>query len=154
MSAFMVDRNHIRFLVATARQYAASNYGFSWFYEGKYTNLDTSDRDQASKFGQILWDANLKSIHARYPDTMSKPENIPGLIGETYIYAHGRDWPREIAPVQVLKAIAGLSYQSCEYDEWEDSEAYAILESLKSAAIHNLPGYENATWEISEQEVK
>lgn len=152
MSAYMVDREHINYLVSAARKYAQGQYGFSWYWDGNHAKLDPYDRDQASKLGQTLWNANLLSINARYPDTVSNPSNIPGVIDETYIYAHSSDYRfDEIAPVQVFKSIQCLHYQSCEFDAWEKSEAFAILEALKSAAIHALPGYEAAKWGAPEK---
>ncbi len=95
----------------------------------------------------MLWNANLQSIHARYPDTVTDPSNIPGVIDETYIYAHSKDWPFDmIAAVQVLKSVACLEYQSNEFDGWEKSEACAALKVLESAAVNALPGYDDAKW--------
>ena len=37
---------------------------------------------------------------------------------------------------------------SAETDNWKETEAYAIYDALKETAIRNLPGYEDARWEI------
>lgn len=153
MSAFMVGREHISYIVSTLQKCAMGRYGFSYYYddgkEGRHNKVDGYELDQLSALGQMLWDANLKSINARYPDTVGKPENVPGLIGETYIYSHSHPWRiDEISLVQAFKAIGCLRYQSCEYDSWEKSEACRLLECLESALIKMLPGYDDAQWEI------
>lgn len=150
MSAYMVDREHINYLVSTACKYSYSKRnqgGFSWFHDGEWSKLEAPNRDHASAIGQVLWNANLRSINARYPDTVTDPSRMPGRIDETYIYAHSKDYPFDmIESVQVLQSIACLEYQSCEFDGWGKSEAHAILEALKSAAIHALPGYDKTVW--------
>lgn len=147
MSAYMVDRDHVRFLVSAARLYARKGSRFGWYFDGKWTYLDPINRDEASALGQLLWNANLKSINARYPDTVGKPENAPGPVDETFIYAHSKDWPFDmVAAVQVLKSISCLEYQSCEFDGWEASEARAVCKALENAAINALPGYDDAEW--------
>ena len=139
MSAYMVDREHICFLVSAARKLSHSRHGLSWYWEERdppWTGFCSDNRDQASTLGQVLWDANLKSVNARY-----KPTN------DVFIYSHARDYRfDEITPVQVFKAIQCLAYQSCEYEAWKESEAFAILEAMKYAQISCLPGYDDAQW--------
>ena len=51
--------------------------------------------------------------------------------------------------VQVIEACHGLAYQSCEAEEWEQSEACAIIQAIEAAAVRSLPGYEAAAWHLS-----
>lgn len=150
MSAYMVDREHIRFLVSAARRFARGRDGcFGWVKDGQqsWSQFAGFNQDAASDLGQILWTANLDSIEARYPDTKGKPERMPGRIGEVYIYAHAKDWPSDmIDMVQVLKSVRCLVYQCNEYEGWEKSEAFRICEALQSAAINSLTGYDKAKW--------
>lgn len=152
MSAYMVDREHIRFLVSAARLFSRSRiHLFGWSHasrnDGWWNKFDGFNQDAASELGQILWTANLDSVEERYPDTKDSPARIPGRIGEVYIYSHSKDWPSDmIDAVQVLKSVACLEYQSCEYDGWKKSEAAAICEALRTAAINSLPGYDKAKW--------
>jgi hypothetical protein len=148
MSAYMVDRDHIKFLITAAqsRRLLGPSSGLRWYHNDVSHELKPGDRDAASKAGQMLWDANAESINARYPDTVGKPERMPGPIDEPFVYAHSSNWPDEIDMVQVLKAIRCFNYQACEYDGWYKSEAYAFLESLQTHAIMALPGYEEAAW--------
>lgn len=154
MSAFLVDREHIRFLISAAqdRSLLGRENKLSWYHDRQRKELLPDDRDGASSAGQMLWDANLKSINARYPDTVGKPENVPGRIGETYIYAHSRSWGKRINPVEALKAIACFDYQACEDAGYWESEARDFLDSLTKVLIQALPGYDEAAWEVNGEE--
>lgn len=145
MSAFLVKQAHIAYLVNAAVYFArTSPYGLGWLdpETQAYHKLDGYDRDQASRLGQVLWDANVKSVSARY--------RVERGATERYEHAYARDQPLPRL-VQVLKAVACLEYQACEYDGWERSEARAALEAIKGAAIHALPGYQEAQWEVTGQ---
>jgi hypothetical protein len=154
MSAYIVDRNHIRYLVSAAqsRVILGSSAALRWSWkvnrkEGtmERAELTQHDRDRAGEVGNMLWSENVKSVSARYPN--DKPSELPGPCQESFDYAHSRPWPcDEIDAVQVLKACDALEYQSCEHDGWPESEACAFLEALRRAAWHALPGYDKAEW--------
>ena len=147
MSAYMVEREHIRFLVSVARRFARDSFGWQRDENGPWMPFDGTDQDAARKLGQILWTTNLNSVEERYPDTKGKPSRLPGRIDEIYIYSHSKDWPSDmIDMVQVLKSIKCLEYQSCEHDGWKRSEAFRILEALTSRTIDHLTGYDKAKW--------
>lgn len=136
MSAFVVNESHIDVLMQFAtrfRAYRGSNY---YYWNGESHKIT---RDNVSELGQKLLDENYKSVNYRYNDN-----EIP----DKYVY---KVPSRTYTPVEILKACACLNYQSCEHPEWEESEAYAILETIKSDAINALPGYEEANWEITDQ---
>jgi hypothetical protein len=98
MSAYMVDRDHIDFLVQSALAGATDSRGwlgsgdrhFSYYshargvrvYVDPYADEPTSDAHSEtippSVLGQRLTDTNLESIQARYPDTIEDPEGTPG----------------------------------------------------------------------------
>ena len=157
MSAFVVGREHIRFLVSAARSSRIVRYSkFSYYWSGKLHELPRHDRDAASKVGQLLWNENILSVQGRYPDCVGKPENMPGPVDEIFIYAHSRDWNESgLEPIQVLKACNCYEYQSCEHDGWETSEAKAFIDALRAAAVRALPGYDDAQWMVeASQEVR
>lgn len=86
---------------------------------------------------QTLLDANIRSYNDRYdfPDSsrviIYKPTSI-------------------VSPVQALKLIQCLEYQSADSVNWRESEAYYMLESIKYTTVHLLPGYSDADWEIGD----
>lgn len=141
MSAYIVDREHIRYLVSAA----VGRETFRYSSEGKSIPITTQDQDALTAAGQMLWDENIKSIQALYPDCQKSLENAPGPIGETYIYSHN-GIRGNFDPVQVIKAAKCYSYQSCEHEGWEASAAKSFINNLIDKEIHALPGYDKAAW--------
>lgn len=146
MSAYIVDRDHIRYLVSAAVR--LDRDALRWFHANVWHELPTRDRERASQVGQMLWDENIRSIEGRYPGTKGKPDRMPGKSDDgMLVYSHASgDWPGPIDPVQVLKSCNCYEYQSCEHEEWSASEAHAFIEALRARAVRTLPGYEAAAW--------
>lgn len=115
MSAYIVDRNHIRYLVSAAVQRKC--------FKGM----------SATKLGQMLWDECIKSVSYRYPGETT--DTLPGPCGESFKYRH-KVWVGEIEDNQLLESVKCYQYQSCEHPEWETSSAievcYKLKESLKN----------------------
>ena len=147
MSAYMIDRNHVRYLVGAAmsRRIQGCSNAFRWrFADGELYGTDTA---KATELGQMLWDENRRSIEHRYPDTVEDFDNAPGPIDETYIYSQFQVAPfPDYDPVQVIKACHCYEYQACEHPGWAGSEAKAVTDALLAAAVRALPGYEDAEW--------
>ena len=147
MSAYIVDRDHIAYLVAAAQsnQIGSRHGKFGWLCPRLgWRHFDSNQGAEA--VGQMLWDECIKSVSARYPG--ADPQELPGVIGEDYTF-HDSDVPimhRPINPVDVLKAISCYDYQSCEHEGWEKSEAHNFCEALHHAAVNALPGYDDAPW--------
>jgi len=135
MSAFIVSKEHINYLIqaAISRRILGGSDASRWFHAGEWHELRPGDSKRASQVGQILWNENVKSVATRYDEAR-----------EDRIFAFSYNHKISIDPVQVLKACHCLNYQSCEHETWEASEAYAFLESLKSDTEHALPGYDEA----------
>ena len=158
MSAYVVDRKHIWYLVNAATHRAITQEHFCtlrWFWNvdrdgGTYESaeLNVADYRRASEVGQMLWDENVKSVRYRYPDCT---DDLPGPIGCDYQYGshEHHPWHDCPTPVGVLKACDGYEYQACEHPEWETSEAHAFINALRRRAIHALPGYDEAAWEVA-----
>ena len=138
MSAFVVDRAHIRFLIEAALRFTGRFDKFR-FGEGKILT-----ETNATEIGQLLWNENVKSVRTRYPDD---PFNLPGPIGEEpYEYKHVPAPMIPIDALDVLSSSIGYEYQTCEHDEWDTSEARAFIQELKEWAIRKLPGYGEAAY--------
>jgi hypothetical protein len=135
MSAFVVSKAHIDYLVT-----AAIAYGGRWGL--RYDGTDIMEMTN-HELGRALWDENVASVRARYDDA-----DETGMVPDTTCYRHTQ--PRKpIMPVQVLAAIACFEYQACEHKSWKASATKQFCESLRHCAISRLPGYEEADWEIS-----
>jgi hypothetical protein len=146
MSAYVVDREHIEYLVNAAM--LMPHFGFSYYWQGKRRELNSGDAEEAMRIGQMLWNECVASVSHRYPN--DAPDSLPGPVmepGEGYFYGpHRFCHCPQLDPVQVIKACHCYAYQSCEHPEWEASEAYAFVSALESIATHYLPGYEKAEW--------
>ncbi len=146
MSAFVVSKSHINAMIhaGLAVQYRP----LTWYHNGKAHILSN---DTSNAVGQMLLDECVKSVCHRYDD--SKITNLPGptnaewLIPFEYHFTYKRP-----TPIQALKLISCYEYQSCEHPEWKESEAHAFCETLRHCTIERLTGYEDATWEWTDQE--
>ncbi len=154
MSAYIVDRNHILFLVLAAQSRRLNPHGdFSWHHNNTTHRLSGHAYDRAAEVANMLWMENVKSVAHRYGDA----GGLPGPKDQNYTvrpHHFKRDIPIEITtfdPVQVLKSIACYSYQTCEHEGWPVSEAHEFCRALKSCAIHALPGFEEANWGAPER---
>jgi hypothetical protein len=144
MSAYIVDENHISYIVAAAlsNRIRTSSHGrFTWWHNHT-REISQYNPEGAAEFATELWQENVKSVNHRYP-------NDPAPLALFTITPQKLDemlhaWDFE--PIQLLKAISCLDYQSCEHPEWETSNAHAFLEGLKNAAIASLAGYSDAAW--------
>ena len=138
MSAYMVDREHIKYLV-----HAALKWGV------------IREPARAAEWAQRLWDENKASILYRYPDCKEDESRMPGTVGETYDFG---DWPQELPPyrdaVQVIKACHCYEYQACEHPGWETSLARQFTLDLVDAACAHLPGYDDAAWGAPREAVR
>jgi hypothetical protein len=152
VSAYIVDRKHIVYLVSAMLDHQIANSYFSWYWKGAPTRderskrLGAGDYERAAEIANQLWQENIKSVSYRYPGESSA--TLPGPVSENFVIdaSDFRVWHPPIDPVQLLKSINCYAYQTCEHPEWEESEAHAMMESLKQDAIRALPGYEHATW--------
>lgn len=149
MSAFIVDNEHIRVLIAAGLDYTRPGSPLRWavpdstttadpdsiipMLGGKYRHLTP---ETAATVGQILMDQNVRSFNYRYDED------------QVCVYDHGAPADRRWTPVEILKAIDAYEYQACEDPNWETSEAHAITTALRDLMISALPGYSEAAWSI------
>ena len=148
MSAYVVDREHVSYLVRAAESRGIGcRYGsnFSWYYKAAGNRGILNGN--GVEVGQMLWDQNVKAVKCRYPDCTGN--NLPGPIGEDFILVRGdlAQWfNHNFDPIQVIASCRCYAYQACEDPKWEETEAFAFIESLKSAAITALPGMDEVAW--------
>src|ERR1051325_11534357 len=129
MSAFIVSDEHLNYLVSFGVRHRVS------WWNGK-------ERPQIQGNEQFVFNtlfrANVESVNARYD------ENLPPMPSK-FAYRHNT------TPIQTLKACDCFDYQACEVEDYDRTEAAAIVDAIRSAAIHALPGYSEAEWDISTQ---
>lgn len=141
MSAFVVGYDHIDGLLTWA-----IDQKVSYYWNNQRTEIT---RENASKIGRILLKENERSVGHRYPDCKDDPTEMPGTCGQEaadYIY---RRFEAPLTAVSIIKACDCLDYQSCEHDEWEQSEAWRIMYTIHKFAGRRTAGYDNAPgWEL------
>ena len=121
-------------------------------------------RDEMATVGRLFIDANVRSIEARYPDTIGKPEDMPGpnIDSGDRAFADRYTWApvkASVTPVHALSILQCYEYQTCEFDGYETSEAGLLCRYLQlwiisrwfpghsvDAPLSELPGYDAAPW--------
>jgi len=133
MSAFIVNEYHLNALVSWA-SYGHSSRKVSYYWQGKHRPIAGDEQ----RVVNVLYAENVRSVNARYRENeTADPIKFNLLIGGA-----------NLNPIEVCKAVHCLVYQSCETSDWEQSEAFAILQAIEAKAIRSVHGYENAAWEL------
>lgn len=165
MSAFLVDKTHIRVMVTVAagdtynrippmpgdmiRRYPEA---FPYFVRGGGGNpawlenlisapLQNGWRGFEDELGRALWLANDESVRYRYRETDTPNLYLTELV--TYKHVMTRR-----PMVDVIKACHCFAYQACELPDWQSSWAKKACDAIEAIAIHSLPGYDAAPWGI------
>lgn len=145
MSAYIVDRDHIAFLVYAAMYGGTHPNPFQYGRGEGWSTLRHGDRAEAERIGQMLWDENIRSVSHRYPGEGT--DTLPGVDGEDYRFTlpERSAWGLEFFPAEVFQAIDCLIYQSCETEDFRESEAWSFLYALRVAYCRKVTGGE-PTW--------
>jgi hypothetical protein len=142
MSAYICNPEHIGVLAA----FAALND--CQIYDWRTGSLIST----AQAVAKGLARENIRSVAYRYPNDKDGSRPGPCLLDADIeeaaaIYAaHFVTRPQKLKPVQVFKLSQGLSYQSCETDDWTMTLAARQLDWINNEAARQLPGYEAADW--------
>lgn len=132
MSAFIVEPDTMH---AAVQGFVTAERAFG-------RNADPTD------IGRQLYRLNYDAIHARYPDTVDHPENVPGVPVEV----DGYRWsPRtHYTKCAMYKALRCLKYQCSEGDVPEEplyEKLVQAIDVLGYEIISDLPDFKRAgTW--------
>ena len=152
MSAYIVDKAHIDYLVAAV---AKARYTIripvtqdeaKTFPETSATSFDVwrdgwlwEPHHDLDTLGRILWAENAKSVMTRYPgeplEDMPGPRPMPNLDAYTFDLSGLPDTDNY---PQVIKAVGGWQYQTCEYDGHEEALGWRVTEVLYRLAADGL----------------
>jgi hypothetical protein len=166
MSAWIVSKAHIDALVSDAARRGFDG-PFAWQHDGTWHVLPRDDAARATEVGRMLWNENLRSIHARYPDTIDGGM-YPGPIDFTSssVRKYEYESTRELPEVWTYKALRCYDYQTCEHNEWEQSESFAFCTALSriltgilgydedSETDEGPAGWDDAPWGLEEDHVR
>lgn len=82
---------------------------------------------------RLLWEANDRSVCARYGDA---PTPAPAMPKTDLIPLTSKTAGR------YLGALACFEYQSCESSDWKQGDpAFDLVETMRAACIRHVPGY-------------
>lgn len=101
--------------------------------------LTVSRSTPSQSIAQTLLNENYRSVNFRYNENDAAPSieyRTEGL---------------DLSAVEVLALCSGYEYQACETNDWVDSEACKMIEAIKYGAICRLPGFEEATRDLTER---
>lgn len=146
MSAFLVDRDHITFLTMAALNSSAGHgEDFSYSYGGERHYIRSRDIPEAVRVANVLWAENARSVNYRYKDSSHiEDEEAPRYTKVPLVRGVALTHPTKPGPV--LNAIDCLEYQSCECPDWEQTEAFAILQNLRGRMCRSVEGYKDTPW--------
>jgi len=151
MSAYIVSVNTIHAMVTKAK-----DYGLHDWFNPEIRELKT-EMERLVYLGQLLIDANVISVMARYPDADELPAEAGNYYDEPYEYVEcrsGRQYkdstPKHLEPVDLLMIVSCYKYQTCEFQEWEYSDAFRLCANRTYKLIHDcvIQGMDDAPWGI------
>jgi len=125
MSAFLCTDDHI---------FEMANY---YIKNCEHYNNDSTFKEIA----ELLYNENVASLQARYHDE----EHDLIAVNEQYD-------PIVTNVFHMAKLVNCYMYQSCEHEEWHESEARVICETIKSLLLTKHPDYDQAPWGFEREE--
>jgi hypothetical protein len=155
MSAFICGQDHIKALAvfAVGKRYGSMRVAPNYFrhdYAPAAQMDGRGETDVATFYANILYCENVRSVQSRYsdcghddlPGPISKPEMLTVTTRDVFELGSGT-----LRPLDILKMCDCLEYQSCETDDYRETPAFKLLDRIRGAAIHALPGYDDAPWD-------
>ncbi|MBK9976224.1 MAG: hypothetical protein IPP14_15770 [Planctomycetes bacterium] len=134
MSAFMVEKHHIGYLVAAA---FAPGFRAATYIKSMLGDPEKPEHALAN----LLSLENARSITYRYPQDAMDDVMHTWERGEV----ESMCWAA-MNPAQVIQSVRCYQYQACEHPGWKDSKAKEITDNILMAAVRSLPAVEKADW--------
>ena len=147
MSAFLVNANHIAEIVKFAE-----NNKFDHAYNcATQTPIDTDPK----KLVALLAQANIDSLVARYGED---PKDYDGFVEDCLadleystdgasIVLFSKVGHCQLGAGDIYNMVTCWDYQSCEVDNWFETDAYWIGVRIKDLAARKLAENANVKWE-------
>lgn len=136
----MQSHRHIDYLVDAAKHYDISWYDHEDIRSVPFVESQTYYRrardTEDTEIGSVLVAEQLASVSHRYPD--DSLDDLPGYIPDVGKEYEHHNTMLSMNPVFILHACNGYEYQSCEHPGWPKSEAFRIIEAIRSAAVSQL----------------
>ena len=139
MSAFLCSAEHLSALVSYAATHTRGGCSLPLLRSDDPRRKTDADHT----FGALLA-ANLQSLSARYGEKRGALEQW--FHGEPGSYRLNLQLLANRKAIDIVKLCDCFSYQACEYESWETSDAAKWINAVREHAIRHLPGYEEAPW--------
>lgn len=142
MSAYIVPEAHINVIVS----YCASRVTGDGMWHKFRDGYNYMTPQNAAEVAEILNNQNVRSVNYRYNEQT-------GNEGYRFRYIEG---VRDLYSVaEIAKALSGLEYQSCETNDYYETEAYQILHDMRKYLLDIVANEEDPdTWTIDEVKQK
>ena len=140
MSAYLVEPEHIRQIVSWAKQPSRNNIS-------KF-NLFTRERlpDSQEDMARCLALANIFSVKALYGDKDYNDDVCLNFLNDVTDYlGHHVDY--KLSAADVYNMCCCLSYQSCEVDDWIETDAYWLISNIKATAAREMASNAKQKWD-------
>lgn len=139
MSAYIVSENHINVIVSWFVDYRKNNQ--LWYeLNGKYGYMDKA---AAGAVARELFAQNVRSVDVRYSE-----EN-----NSSYVFMYIPHIKLGYGLAEIAGAIDCLEYQSCETDDYHQTDAYKIITAMRKHLLKLVQERDlgdNTTWSIDE----
>lgn len=132
MSAFVVSDLHINVLASFAELCRVSAY-----WQGQHFEFWR----EPGRLAAVLHTANVEAVNSRY-----RQDDVSGTFRFRRVHCPA------VTAVQILKALSCYEYQTCDLPAYPDTLARALVDAIRGEAIRQLPGYDAAPWDLSEQD--
>ena len=131
MSCYLTDAETIGMIARWAADNCTSAFNPS---TKEFTKMEGNPSSIATTLG---WQ-NVFSCEARYPDHGPAGGFLNDEISDSAYVRSCRNASRRkgdnISPAAVWRMVASLEYQSCETEDWFETDAYWICHAIKEAA--------------------
>lgn len=136
MSAYIMNDDEINYIVSYFIDPSHSIDGGAWLHIGDEYNYLTSKN--SAEVAKILQAENVRSVNNRYGD------DTPNTYEFEYIPA-----ARKRPVGNIIGALDCLEYQSCETDDYHQSNAYEIMQGLRKHLLKTIAEKDGTyTWGI------
>ena len=140
MSAYLQTNEHFNVISS----YFASNISEKGLWTELNGNYNYLTPETAEVVFWILVNENTRSLQARYPESPDMWE-----AAKQYAFTYIPDANRLYSVGEIAMALDGLEYQSCETDDYYQSEAHRIVQNMRKHLLTQLEDYEmSETWTI------
>jgi hypothetical protein len=146
MSAYLVTPEHIANLVGWATM---PRRNLNCYNMQRRRHVFGDERVTRKRLAEILAEANLASVKARYPDhpDMWRDDYVDDCIRATERAHNGY-----LTAADIWNMAVCLDYQSCEVGSWSNEDAYWVIRAIKDEASRVMAASARIKWCYDEAE--